>query len=72
MFISFNRLPQFTEAEKNLLKGTADFFGLNHYTSVMCRGVKHPNNSAVDWNYWIDNEIQTFKNASWLVGTTEL
>ncbi|XP_051565152.1 lactase/phlorizin hydrolase-like [Myxocyprinus asiaticus] len=27
------RLPVFTEAEKKRIQGTADFFGLNHYTS---------------------------------------
>ncbi|XP_036401517.1 lactase-phlorizin hydrolase [Megalops cyprinoides] len=27
------RLPTFTEAEKGRVRGTADFFGLNHYTS---------------------------------------
>ncbi|XP_077065620.1 lactase/phlorizin hydrolase-like [Siphateles boraxobius] len=27
------RLPVFTEAEKQRIRGTADFFGLNHYTS---------------------------------------
>ncbi|KAI2660870.1 Lactase-phlorizin hydrolase [Labeo rohita] len=27
------RLPVFTEAEKQRIKGTADFFGLNHHTS---------------------------------------
>ncbi|KAF4108762.1 hypothetical protein G5714_009835 [Onychostoma macrolepis] len=27
------RLPVFTEAEKQRIQGTADFFGLNHYTS---------------------------------------
>mmetsp|Transcript_98686 Transcript_98686/g.287829 ORF Transcript_98686/g.287829 Transcript_98686/m.287829 type:complete len:1158 (+) Transcript_98686:104-3577(+) len=32
------RLPQFTETEKRHLKGTADFFGLNHYSTVY---VKH-------------------------------
>ncbi|CAK6448613.1 unnamed protein product [Pipistrellus nathusii] len=29
------RLPEFTEAEKQLLKGSADFLGLSHYTSCL-------------------------------------
>ena len=28
------RLPEFTEAEKKMIKGTSDFFGLNHYTTM--------------------------------------
>uniref|UniRef100_H2YTH2 beta-glucosidase n=1 Tax=Ciona savignyi TaxID=51511 RepID=H2YTH2_CIOSA len=31
--ITYDRLPKFTEEEKELNKGTSDFFGLNHYTS---------------------------------------
>ncbi|XP_071978348.1 lactase/phlorizin hydrolase isoform X1 [Engystomops pustulosus] len=30
-----SRLPEFTESEKQRIKGTYDFFGLNHYTSVL-------------------------------------
>jgi hypothetical protein len=31
-----NRLPRFTPEQSNMLKGSADFFGLNHYSSHLC------------------------------------
>lgn len=31
-----SRLPEFTPEEVELIRGTADMFGLNHYTSHMC------------------------------------
>jgi beta-galactosidase len=31
-----DRLPSFTEAEKEMIKGTSDFFGLNHYATAYC------------------------------------
>lgn len=32
---SASRMPEFTEEEKALVKGTFDFFGVNHYTSFL-------------------------------------
>ena len=29
-----DRLPEFTSAEKEMIKGSTDFFGLNHYTTM--------------------------------------
>lgn len=29
-----DRLPKFSEEEKTMIKGTSDFFGLNHYTTM--------------------------------------
>lgn len=31
-----NRLPKFTEEQKNIIKGSVDFLGLNHYTTLYC------------------------------------
>ncbi|CAK1543622.1 unnamed protein product [Leptosia nina] len=35
-----SRLPEFTSAEKKFIRGTADFFGLNYYTSRIVRRAK--------------------------------
>lgn len=31
-----NRLPRFTAEQRAMLQGSADFFGLNHYSSHLC------------------------------------
>ncbi|CAH0697039.1 unnamed protein product [Spodoptera exigua] len=37
---SRSRLPEFTEEEKAFVKGSADFFGVNHYTTVKVSATK--------------------------------
>jgi len=45
-----DRLPQFTEQQKQDLKGSHDFFGLNHYTSAWVKDAGKYNGSNPDWN----------------------
>ena len=44
--ISGNRLPTFSEADVQLIKGSLDFLGLNHYTTMY---VYQNNATGIDW-----------------------
>lgn len=58
-----SRLPEFTESEKQRIKGTCDFFGLNHYTTVLAgRAVYDLEYQA----YQGDREIYTWSDPTWL------
>ena len=37
-----DRLPVFTEEQKADLKGSADFFGINHYATNLIEGPEEP------------------------------
>lgn len=53
-----SRLPVFTEAEKALLKGSADFFAINHYFTKLAED----GGSKVRESYWDDiNATFTFE-----------
>ncbi|XP_053375783.1 uncharacterized protein LOC123534954 isoform X1 [Mercenaria mercenaria] len=58
-----SRLPPFSEEEKRLINGTYDFFGLNHYTSVL---VSHHKCNISDSSYNCDRELNEDKDPNWL------
>ncbi|CAK8677798.1 unnamed protein product [Clavelina lepadiformis] len=57
-----SRLPTFTEEEKKIIKGTHDFFGLNHYTSRVCSPVTEETKAMV---LHPDLEALVYPNEKW-------
>lgn len=39
----YSRLPALSKAEIKLIKGSADFFGLNHYRTLLISNHEYPN-----------------------------
>uniref|UniRef100_A0A8C7Y7S1 Lactase n=1 Tax=Oryzias sinensis TaxID=183150 RepID=A0A8C7Y7S1_9TELE len=57
-----SRLPEFTPAEIERIKGTHDFFGLNHYTSVLAFSVDFGDTQ----NYDADRGVAVISDRTWL------
>ena len=43
-----DRLPRFTDAERDLLKGSSDFLGLNHYSTSLASSEAPPSSGKAD------------------------
>lgn len=58
-----SRLPKFTNEEINYIKGTSDYFGLNHYTTRIAEAPRERLTGEVSW----DNDIGVIQivNESW-------
>ncbi|NXG44262.1 LPH hydrolase, partial [Psilopogon haemacephalus] len=61
--LSQSRLPEFTESEKQRIKGTYDYFGLNHYTTVLTYKINYP---AGILSYDSDRGVASVTDRSWL------
>ncbi|XP_010862373.4 lactase-phlorizin hydrolase isoform X1 [Esox lucius] len=60
--LSKSRLPEFTPAEIQRIKGTYDFFGFNHYTTVLAFPVAYGNLQHYD----ADRGAGTIADRTWL------
>ncbi|XP_048455197.1 lactase/phlorizin hydrolase [Rhincodon typus] len=58
-----SRLPEFTESEKQRIKGTYDYMGFNHYTTVLAFNVNFGNAIPM---YDADRGTGTTVDRSWL------
>lgn len=68
---SRSRLPELSPEEVELIRGTSDFFGLNHYTT----NILYRNESVYSMHdtpsMYDDQEIATYKLAEWKLSAAE-
>nr|AAI70229.1 Hypothetical protein LOC100127248 [Xenopus laevis] len=58
-----SRLPEFTESEKQRIKGTFDYFGFNHYTTILASPFNLPISQQT---YDADRGVASTTDHSWL------
>ncbi|XP_015240208.1 PREDICTED: lactase-phlorizin hydrolase-like [Cyprinodon variegatus] len=68
--LSESRLPSFTEEEKNLIKGTADMFCVNHYTTRIVTHITGDITTASYQNDWDYSEEEIVDQPTTPIGFT--
>lgn len=58
-----SRLPSFTSEEINWIRGSADFLGVNHYTTNISQAIAEPEIGEPFYHY--DKGYAEYQNASW-------
>lgn len=61
------RLPTFTEEEKDMIKGSSDFFGLNHYTTMLAAASSEKDTGSVYGNGGLseDQDVHLSVDPEW-------
>lgn len=59
-----SRLPSFTPEEQELLRHSSDFFGLNHYSTMLIEP-RDPGNPGAKTTYWDDIDVQLSSDPEW-------
>lgn len=62
--LSTSRLPQFTSEEIDLIRGTSDFLGLNHYTTFYCTPINESNSVPTGLFYLSDMGVNCVSDAN--------
>ncbi|CAG9566620.1 unnamed protein product [Danaus chrysippus] len=65
-----SRLPQFTPEEVDLIKGSSDFFGLNHYTTNIVYRNESVNGYYSSPSFSDDVEVISYQEDSWDSGAS--
>lgn len=60
-----SRLPEFTEEELKMVKGSSDFFGLNHYSTYIAYRNESVNGYYESTLYYDDIEVRTYQKSEW-------
>ncbi|KAK7100532.1 hypothetical protein V1264_023466 [Littorina saxatilis] len=60
-----SRLPKFTDSEKLFIKGTFDYFGLNHYSTSLCEPADAAYQASVPKGYLGDMEVKLTRDPKW-------
>lgn len=58
-----SRLPTFSQTEIERIKGTADFLGYNHYTSIVVEHVVYPDSDVP--SFLKDFQIKITQRQNW-------
>lgn len=61
---SRSRMPEFSEEEKALVRGTFDFFGVNHYTAYLVSASEHKSDNVAP-GLLDDIDVGSFTLADW-------